>query len=354
MAKSNVLPKGYATEELLRSYFLKAGYYVVRGVPFRYEGFDVTDIDLWLYSRASSVSREVTIVDIKFKKTPQAIERIFWIQGLKLATKANSAIVATTERRSEVKDFGKDLDVTVLDGSFLARLGPKEGPNPSRLSDEEFQELLNTYTLGKLDGDWKNRIKHCKSLLAKGLSFDNCNEWLGQAHFFAECAISNLPQRDKALRCLYLVCSFIAIGVDYLLKDLSFVEQIERTALLSDGFTFGTRGKSGLGKMIEVALGLVSEHAIDGQDVSRRVRTSIEEQLKSLNVDVLAHFFAKPEVGRTLFQTGREFEALAMQRVTPDHTDSSTELRSMLYCLIDHWNIDRTVFNSKQRHLFSH
>jgi len=32
------LSKGPKMEELLRSYFLKAGYYVVRGVPFVYEG----------------------------------------------------------------------------------------------------------------------------------------------------------------------------------------------------------------------------------------------------------------------------------------------------------------------------
>ena len=41
-----VLLKGPRMEELLRSYFIKAGYYVARGVPFIYEGFDVTDIDL--------------------------------------------------------------------------------------------------------------------------------------------------------------------------------------------------------------------------------------------------------------------------------------------------------------------
>lgn len=75
MGKQTILSKGPKMEELLRNYFLKAGYYVVRGVPFIYEGFDITDIDLWLYGRASSVSREITIVDIKNRKTPQAIEK---------------------------------------------------------------------------------------------------------------------------------------------------------------------------------------------------------------------------------------------------------------------------------------
>ena len=41
--------KGSALEEILKDYFLRAGYFVVRGVPYRVEGTDLTDIDLWLY-----------------------------------------------------------------------------------------------------------------------------------------------------------------------------------------------------------------------------------------------------------------------------------------------------------------
>lgn len=99
MAKlTNKLDKGYKMEELLRIYFLQVGYYVVRVVPFVYEDFEVTYIDVWLYGRASSVSREITIVDSKNKKTPQAIEQIFWVQELKLATKATNPIVATNDK----------------------------------------------------------------------------------------------------------------------------------------------------------------------------------------------------------------------------------------------------------------
>ena len=75
MVKStNDLDKGYKMEELLRNYFLQAGYYVIRGVPFVYEGFDVTDIDVWLYGRASSVSTGDECILSKFTiKALQAI-----------------------------------------------------------------------------------------------------------------------------------------------------------------------------------------------------------------------------------------------------------------------------------------
>jgi hypothetical protein len=42
--------KGYRLEELLRAYFLRAGFFVVRAVPFQHAGDDLTDIDLWLYA----------------------------------------------------------------------------------------------------------------------------------------------------------------------------------------------------------------------------------------------------------------------------------------------------------------
>lgn len=219
--------KGYMMEEILRNYFLKAGYFVVRGVPFSYEGFDVTDIDLWLYSRTSSVSREITIVDIKNKKTPQAIERIFWVKGLQKAVKASSAIVATTEKRQSVKNFGKEVGVLVLDGTFLDKLANAE-LNKNRITEDDFFSKIDNYSLGKLDGDWKGRIRFCKSLFSKQLSFDTCNELLINAHFFVEQVFVKKTQREIALRCLYLLISYLIVAIDFTLKELSFLEFSDR------------------------------------------------------------------------------------------------------------------------------
>ncbi|KND60950.1 hypothetical protein BVER_00816c [Candidatus Burkholderia verschuerenii] len=347
-AQSSPLLKGPRMEELLRSYFLKAGYYVVRGVPFVYERFDVTDIDLWLYSRTSSVSREVTLVDAKNKKTPQAIEHIFWVQGLRVATKATNAIVATTDKRQEVKDFGRELGVVVLDGAFLNKLNHTDDPNGTRLSDEELFARINDYSFSKLDGDWRGRLTLSKSLLARSLSFDSCNQWLDQARFFAEQAIVKGTQRETALRCLYLLCSFIAVAVDFAMKELSFHEQVERSALIKDGFTYGSRGSAGLKKVLNVAMGLVEQHAKDGQTISRQVKTSVEKQLAQLNTAILGEYFSKNDVARTLFTVAREFEQLAMARQFMPHKNASTELRGMLFCLLDFWGIDRVMFSEAQ------
>ena len=349
MSRQLNINKGYVTEELLRSYFLKAGYYVARGVPFVYEGYDITDIDLWLYGRASSVSREITIVDIKNRKTPQVMERIFWIQGLKLAAKATNAVVATTDKRQEVKNFGRDIGILVLDGRFLARLAGSDQPNIHRLGDEEFFSHIEQYSLGKLDGDWRGRVLLCKSLLPSGLSFDNCNEWLTHARFFAEQSITKTTQRETALRCLYLISSFIAIAVDFLQREISFLEQADRSALIRDGFTYGSKGSTGMNKVLDVAMRLVEEHAPDGTLISKQVHASIDRQLSLLNTRILGEYFSKTEVVKTLFSVGRELENLAMQRTFSSHAAASVESRSMLSCFLDYWGIDRVMFSDIEK-----
>ena len=348
MAKlTNELDKGYKMEELLRIYFLQAGYYVVRGVPFVYEGFEVTDIDVWLYGRASSVSREITIVDSKNKKTPQAIERIFWVQGLKLATKATNAIVATNDRRQAVKDFGKEMGIPVLDGLFLGKL--KKFEDASRLTEEEYFKKIDDYALSKMDGDWRGRMQASKSLFAKGLSFDGCNEWLINGRFFAEQVITKPNQREVALRSLYLICSYIAVAIDYILREYSFLEQAERSALIKDGFSYGSRGSSGFKKILNVTMGLVEQHAKDGLLISKQVRSSVDNQLATSNTEILGEFFSKNEVAKTLFTVAKELEALAMQRDFLTHSSSSVDLRSLLMCLIDFWAMDRVLFSESLR-----
>ena len=116
--------------------------------------------------------------------------------------------------------------------------------------------------------------------------------------------------------------------------------------LIKDGFTYGSRGSSGLKKVLNVAMGLVEEHANDGLAISRQVRTSVEKQLTQLNTAILGDFFSKNEVARTLFSVAREFEQLAMTRNFSSHEAASVELRSMLYCLLDYWGIDRVMFSN--------
>lgn len=341
---TNSRNKGYLMEEDLRNYFLKSGYYVVRGVPVKYDGFDVTDIDLWLYARTSSLSREIAIVDIKNKKTPQAIERIFWVYGLKTVVNADHAIVATTERRTSIKEFGKKLNILVLDGNFLSKLHRNtQVPNP-RLTEEDFYSQLSDYELAKVDGDWKGAIDDAKSCLAKGLSFDTCNELISIANFFANCILTRPSRVRLATRCFYVVCSYIAICLDYVQKEYSFLEPHERQAFVMQGFSFGSMGESGLDKMLQVSMGLVKQFVPDGAATANRLQTNIKLSLNEMRTGILAEYFSSNSVCKSLFFTGKELELRAKASDGIELEPMSVEAKSLIACFCDFWNIERKPF----------
>lgn len=339
--------KGQKLEELIRLYFLKSGYYVIRGIPFSYKNFMVTDIDLWLYSRTSSVSREIGIVDIKNKRTPQAIERIFWVKGLQKAIKATNALVATTDKRPAVKEFGKEMDVFVLDGNFLNKIEKLQPELDTRISDEDLYELIDTYSFSKLDGDWKGKLLTSKSMLANGLDFDNVNKLLELSHFFIEQVLIKTAYKEVALRCFYLICSFIAINIDYIQRELSFLEDSStKLKALSNGFKYGLRGEEEIKKIIEMSLAFIEQYTDNGRANSNQARQNINKQFENIPTGKLAEYFIKSDVSKSLFQTGIEFEKLAMNKDFKTHINESVEIKSFISVLLDYWTIDRVNFTN--------
>lgn len=335
------LSKGARMEEALRAYFSDLGYFVVRSVPFKYEGFDVTDIDLWLYTRTSSVARHRAIVDIKNKKTPQAIERIFWVCGLKKALSVEQAIVATTDKRAEVKDFGREMNVTVLDGVFTARLEKKYGEPQQRMSEDEFLNLISSETLGKLDGDWRGRYEEGKSRLAYGLSFDSCNIWLEHGRFFAEQIVVRPQKKEAACRLLYAFAAFLCIGVDFILKELAFSEAIGKKKALAEGFTYGSSGAHGAEDILDAATGLVEQFAPNGELIGRQVRERVKEEFGRLRSNMLSEYFGRAETARTTFQMACALEQHAMERTFRPYPNLEPELQGVMGVLLDYWDIER-------------
>jgi hypothetical protein len=338
---TDALPKGYQMEELLRRYFIRSGYFTVRGVPFVYEGFEVTDIDIWLYDRPSPVSRHRIIVDTKNKNTPKAIERIFWTKGLKEVLGVDQAIVATTDKRAAVSDFGREQDVLILDGSFLNRLGKSSEPFEKRLTEEQFIELLGTYRPTKEGGDWKGRYKGAKRPLARDLGYNAINGWLIEARFFAEQAHLVITHREIAIRMLYMFISFIAIAFDFMMKDLAFAESPAKLAALNDGLRHGSQGAAGTKRVLELATGLIEQYAPEQRTLAPRIRERLSKELDAIPTKVLAEYFAKQGVSHDLFTIAKELEAAAYNAafVSPQALTPAT--KGIIGVLLDFWEMDR-------------
>ncbi|KQO83558.1 hypothetical protein [Rhizobium sp. Leaf262] len=338
------LDKGMSMEERVRNYFIKSGYYTLRGVPFTYGKFDVTDVDLWLYDRPSPVSRHRIVVDIKNKKTPQAIERIFWAKGLAATLNLDQAIVATTDKRPDVAEFGRQHGVVVLDGNFLSRLANLSVSD--RMSEEDFLQTIDAFADQRVSGDWKGRLRSAKSRVLNGLGYNEVNSWLTDGRFFAEQTLIVPLHKTTACRLLYMLASLIAVGFDFVLRDLAFVDQDAKVGELNNGLQFGSSGAKGTAHVIDIAIGLVDQYAPDMRGLGGKIRRGVESDLEAVQTHIPAEYFGRPSTAQSLYNIARELEHAAFMTTFRGPSDLSVDAKSMLSVLLDFWEIDRSRFFS--------
>jgi hypothetical protein len=343
MTNDSKLDKGGYMEEALRAYFLDLGYFVVRGIKFRYQNFDVTDVDLWLYMRPSTMTRERVNVDIKNKKTPQAIERIFWAKGLQQVLGLDKCMVATTDTRPAVLEFGQSNEVIVLDGSFLSRLN-KYKNSGDRLSEEEFTSLILSDNIGELKGEWRKRVDNSKSTLLSQLNYSGCNYWLAEAAKYMNDVVIEYKRKEIACRLSYLNLSFFLVCLDYVFKDLIFFESDERANALRDGFRHGALGKMGMDKIIATSIALIEQYTPRGHELSSVLRKNVSAAFDQIKVEILKEYYNRPDVIRNLFANARRFETLAYQRHFTEPGKLDAELQSIIGVTLDYVDIERRIF----------
>lgn len=334
MENQQAVSKGELMEELLRNYFLNSGYYVVRGIKYKYEGFDITDVDLYLYGRSSSLTRQRINVDIKNKKTPQAFERILWANGLMKLLNFNSCIVATTDQRPLIHAFGQLHNTIIMDGAFLAKL--HSNTFPDRLTEEELTTKLSLYKSYKTFGnkDWRFIYEASKSRLLTEQDFSGFNSTLSTLIYFIEKVLTDEQKREDATRMVYLVLSHMLIIIDFIVKDIAFLDTTDREKKLSDGFKFGNLGKDGVDKIISMAV----------QISGNRSANSLLKSLESIPTDILRDFFSKNEITKNLFNWAREFEQLGYKKQFINPEQIEAPLKGVISLMLDFARIERKKF----------
>ena len=242
--------KGIQAEEALRNYFLGMGYFTVRGVPFNYKSFDVTDVDLWLYMKSTSLARERTCVDVKRKKTPQAMERVFWTKGLREALGIERAIVVTTDNRGETRDFGTANGVTVLHGDFLLRVinGYNSG---GRITEEQMFAQLKPPCVADPSIIWARWYRSAKARLIEDLNFNTCNTFLMDTRLLLQEYLAVGKTSPMVIRLLYLLISYFLVSLDYASRSIAHLELNERKASLTDGLRYGEAGRQRTEEVVE-------------------------------------------------------------------------------------------------------
>lgn len=341
MSTGAPLPKGYRTEEMLREYFLRLGYYVVRGAKVKIGNLEGTDVDLWLYQRVSALGRDRINVDIKDKARAKAAERIFWAKGVQSLLGLERSIVATTDRRPEIKQFANDHGILLLDGDFLSRIAVGLKPS-ARLTDEGFEEICFGKGDGALFDGAKARYTRLKSLVLTDLDFDGCNTVLNEIHAYLERALISTSQRGAGLRLLYFATSVLLVCADYASRLLTFEDPAVSRQVFVNGFRYGSRGAERLDEAFRVASGLVETFAPDLRARIHDARgKALAHAASAFPTEILAEFFARPENHRELVQIARAFEDAAFASTLSMPSALSSPCQSVLGVLADYFGVER-------------
>ncbi|MDD4111394.1 MAG: hypothetical protein PHS54_07665 [Clostridia bacterium] len=333
MENQTKLLKGELMEEKLRTYFLNNGYYVARGVKYSFESNEITDIDLFLYGRFSSLDRVRTNVDIKNKKTPKAFERILWAKGLQELLGFDNCVVATSDKKDVVRKYGLKHKTTILDGNFLQKL--PEGSN-ERLSEEDLSKLFASIKSFKeyRNQNWNNLYESSKSRLLNELDFSGYNSTLILLNYFISKCFDK-QKKDIAIRATYVTLSHSLLILDYILKDIAFLESDERKEALSDGFKYGNLGKDGVNRTIEMAVRIAD---------SKISVNEIKKSLDTTEMDILKEFYSKAETTKKIFSWAKNFEQLAFSQLLKKPSELDSEIKGVLAIMLDFYKINRKEY----------
>lgn len=340
--------KGLAMEEALRAYFFEAGYFVVRGVPFQLEGDDVTDVDLWLYERPAAATRRRIIVDVKNKKSPKATERLIWTKGLQAALGADSAIVATTDKRPSSKRLARNLGIMLFDGDAVAKVSSaKRLSQHDSLTSAELDVAIKKVDDSRRSADWRMHLSEARSSLLSGLGAHSGNRALSAFRFFAHEAISAHPttqQAELAVRLAFSTAALAMISLDFVIADNAFRSVEDRHAAVINSIRFGQAEVNPQLATVTTAVGLARKYAVNGAAVSRQIELGFRADAETVPAEIIADYVGKVISGDAMFQIARELEDASIARSLVGFDGLSPRAKSTLGAFLDFGDLSRESF----------
>jgi hypothetical protein len=350
MARGGKGDKGYRLEELLRAYFLRAGFFVVRSVPFQDAGDDLTDIDLWLYERPTGSSRRRQIVDAKSRTRPKAVERLLWTKGLAQLLDVDGAYVATTDARPMLRGISKKLGISVLDGADIRRISQSAKVIfPDRISEEEFVGRITSIDKARRSKEFQLQCHDIKFSLIDHFGAGTINRALDSFSFFTAAAVTSHPNTEAseiALRLTYFAAAVVAISLDYIGSEVSFRAAEERQGALINAIRFGDIDETAGLERIRLAIGLLQKYAPTGEATARAVDLAVKQDFKSIPAEIIAEYVVKSTKPEELFQIARRLEHLAFLNAVTSFDGLGMEDKSFIAMLLDYSGVDRARFAS--------
>lgn len=340
--------KGLALEEVLKNYFSRAGYVAVRGVPYRVDGEEVTDIDLWLYERPGAATRRRIIVDVKNKKSPKAAERIIWTKGLQDAIGVDTAIVATSATSASIKRLAKAVGVVLLDGDAIDKLSQSvQLQDGEHISFDDLEQQVRAIDKGRQSTDWMALLDKSRASLVSGFGIQSANQNLAAAAFYAEqgvIAARGTAAVEVAVRLVYLTSALVALNLDFVMADHAFRPADERRKVIMDGLRFGQSDSVPAVATVITAIGLARQYAENGAAVAKQIEAGFYADADRIPAEILADYMARASGRNTVFAVAKELEAASLRVKRPTFDVLSTEAKGFMGALLDFNGIAREKF----------
>lgn len=338
--------RGGLAEEAIREYFSNLGAFTVRGVPLKAENDDVSDVDIWAYTRVSAVSKNIAIVDIKNKRRGKPFERAVWVRGLQAALRSDEAFIATQGAKTSVYEFAQKLGVKVISGNLFDALVRKYSTAEDRMPHEELDEKWKDCFVA--NRSVKSIVDGAKSHLAFGISFSSLNEWIDEAGILLMASIERESGTGPISRACYLVMAFVAIGVDYLSKSHALSDSDMRAEYFRKGLIFGNGSDDGR-RFIDFSEALITEHLDTSGAAAAKVRTGFYRSIEKMPVGGLVENFSRASGSADMFRAALQLEKTAFNRnAKAPHSWDGVEGKVVVGLLADYFGVPRRAILGDQ------
>jgi hypothetical protein len=341
--------KGLKLEELLRAYFLRAGFFVVRSVPFQHAGDDLTDIDLWLYERPTGYSRRRQIVDAKSKTKPKAVERLLWTKGLAQLLEVDGAYVATTDSRSMLRAISKKLGIAVLDGADIRRISESDKVLfHDRINEEGLLQRIAAADKQRRNKELQLQYHDIKHSLIDNFGAGTINRGLEAFGELAARAVHVHPNTEAAeiaLRLSYFAAAVVAIALDFIGAEVSFRTSEERYLALTNAIRYGQTDKEAGLERMRLAAALVRKYAPNGDATARTMELTLGRELANIPAEIIAEFVVRNSRS-DLFQVARRLEHLSMSKALKPFDLLEFGEKAFVAALLDYAGVDRSRYAS--------
>ena len=339
--------KGFETEEIVRSYFLGAGFFVLRGVRVQNGGDDLTDIDLWLYERSATLGRRRIIIDVKDNAQPKAAERLFFVKGLAEIIQVEATGVATSDSQRSLRELARRHNVLWIDNADLQRLKSSERlTGNSRITEEMFADLISKVDSSRSSRMVRDAFVAVKSAVADRFGPYSANLATDHAHNFARLAVGAHPTSLAAevfTRLVYFSIGVAAAALDFTSGETALRPHSERVASLSEVIRFGADAKGTEEKLrwVEAA---IRDYAPNSAGLGKAIRSAFTDALRAVPAEGLAEVVAKMSSSDRLFRAARDLELAAYAVDLPMFDELLLDAKSFLGAVLDFINIDRANF----------